>query len=326
MPGGVAGKPRVRPETLGYTRAIGWMQEIYMMKLCRSQLALVTCALVLLTAQAVRSGQTSEATPATDKPFAPFEQWKALILKGDGEALKGLYSANPVAQITVGGSEMDASGDIRFWTGAKVKDMKVDVLQSGEPQAKPGAYQVLFRAEIRSAAGAKEQTFYITEGQLWQQQNQQWRLVVAKRTDASRLEQPASNKKNLYPSKADAHQEIKEALEKGSKHHKRVLLVFGANWCYDCHVLDLAFERPDIAPVLETNFEVVHVDVGQGDKNQDLMKEYEVPMDRGIPALAVLDWDGRLLVSQKNGEFEKARALGPEDLLAFLNQWKPQKS
>jgi hypothetical protein len=75
--------------------------------------------------------------------------------------------------------------------------------------------------------------------------------------------------------------------------------------------------------VLKSNFEVVHVDVGTGDKNQDLMNEYQVPMSRGIPALAVLDASGKLIYSQKNGEFERTRALGPEDLLAFLNKWKP---
>jgi hypothetical protein len=88
-------------------------------------------------------------------------------------------------------------------------------------------------------------------------------------------------------------------------------------------VLDLAFLRTDIAGVLQQNFEVVHVDVGEGDKNQDLMAEYQVPMKRGIPAIAVLDSNGNLLYSQKGGEFEKARALAPEDVLQFLNKWKP---
>jgi hypothetical protein len=64
------------------------------------------------------------------------------------------------------------------------------------------------------------------------------------------------------------------------------------------------------------------VDIGEGDRNQDLMKEYEVPPERGIPAAAVLDSEGKLLYSQKHGEFEKARTLGPEDLLEFLNKWK----
>jgi thioredoxin 1 len=295
------------------------------MKLYPTKLAVLICALGMVAGLGTCFGQTASPTkPPDDKPFAPFEQWKELVLKGDADGLRALYSRNPVAQIKAGTSEMDAAGDIRFWTGVKAKSMKVDVLQSGSPQVQPGSQQVLFRAEIQSAAGPKEQTFYITEGQLWKQQDQQWRMVVVKRTEASRLEQPASNQKNIYAPGVDAHAEIKKALEKGNQEHKHVLVVFGANWCYDCHVLDLAFDRPDIAPVLGANFEVVHVDVGQGDKNQDVMKQYEVPMDRGIPALAVLDGDGKLLYSQKNGEFEKARGLGPEDLLAFLNKWRPQ--
>ncbi len=39
--------------------------------------------------------------------------------------------------------------------------------------------------------------------------------------------------------------------------------------------------------------------------------------------MAVLDSNGKLLYSQQGGEFEKARALAPEDVLAFLNKWKP---
>ena len=67
----------------------------------------------------------------------------------------------------------------------------------------------------------------------------------------------------------------------------------------------------NLAPILSANYEVVHVDIGKGDKNQDLMRKYEVPMKRGIPGLAVLDADGKLVYSQKNGEFENARALAP---------------
>ena len=102
------------------------------------------------------------------------------------------------------------------------------------------------------------------------------------------------------------------------------MLVFGANWCYDCHVLDLAFHRPDFALAM-AGYEVVHVDIGpDGKKNAELAKEFQVPLDKGIPALAVLEGDGKLVVSQKNGEFEDARSLTPEALLEFLNKWKPE--
>ena len=102
------------------------------------------------------------------------------------------------------------------------------------------------------------------------------------------------------------------------------MVVFGANWCYDCHVLDQAFHQTDVAPLLEQNFQVVHVDLGDdGKKNHDLAAEYQVPLEKGVPALAILGPDGKLLYSQKNGEWESAHSLDPDDIIAFLDKWKP---
>ncbi len=265
-------------------------------------------------------GQTNPAAAPADQTFAPFEKWKSMVLAGDAVGLKQLYSTNPVAHIITASGSVDADAAVHYWIGIKARDMKFEMVQNLSPQ--PDSQQLAFEAEILSAATEPEKTFYITEVQLWQKEGQDWRLVVSKRSDASRLKQPVTAKKNLYDGNADAHAEVKDALAKAAKENKRVLLVFGANWCYDCHVLDLAFERPDIAPVLEANYVVAHIDIGQGDKNQDLMQQYDVPSERGIPAAAVLDANGKLLYSQKKGEFEKARELGPEDLLEFLNKWK----
>jgi thioredoxin 1 len=153
-----------------------------------------------------------------------------------------------------------------------------------------------------------------------------WTLTLAIAVAAGSpvcFSQAVKKEKDIYDERVNAHAEIKEALEKAAAGHKRVIVVFGANWCFDCHVLDKAFHRPDAAAIIAANYEVVHVDIGKGEKNQDLMKKYEVPMKRGIPGLAVLNADGKLVYSQKNGEFENARALAPEDFLAFLNKWKP---
>jgi hypothetical protein len=43
--------------------------------------------------------------------------------------------------------------------------------------------------------------------------------------------------------------------------------------------------------------------------NVDVAKQYDVPLDRGVPAITVLESDGKLPFSQKRGEFE-ARARG----------------
>jgi Thiol:disulfide interchange protein len=164
----------------------------------------------------------------------------------------------------------------------------------------------------------------VTDDQVWMKQGDQWRLVAAERTDAPPLKHPSDMKKDIYPVSADAHAEIKEAEQLAAKAHKRLLLVFGANWCFDCHVLDLAFHRPDLAPIVTANYEIVHVDLGPDEqKNADLVQQYEIPLDKGIPAIAIADSDGKLVVSQKNGEFEDARVLTPEVLAEFLNKWKP---
>ncbi len=289
----------------------------------RSRLWLI-CTLLFAVGGAfsVSAGQMSPSPSGTDQStFPPLEQWKDAVVSGNTIVLKALYSTSPPAQVKTATGDAGADADVAFWSGLRVRRLKIDVVQSNAPQT--GLQQVIFQAEIHTTVPGSR-TLYVSAAQLWQQQSGQWRLVVMQRTDLTKLQQPISTNKDIYGSSIDAHTEIKQAISDASKAHRRVLVVFGANWCYDCHVLDLAFQRPDISAVLKRNYEVVHVDVGQGDKNQDLMNEYDVPMQLGIPAAAVLDSNGKLLVSQKNREFEKARSLGPEDLLQFLNKWKPQ--
>ena len=258
------------------------------------------------------------AAQTADTAFAPFEQWKAAVLAGDASALKALYSANPAAQVSVGIVKSNAEADVAFWLGLKPRRIKTEVVRN---ELRHGHISYIFRAEVQPADGP---AINITDDQSWQQQGDQWRLVSVERTDAPHLKQPSDMKKNIYPAEVDAHAEIKEAEEKAAQARKRLLLVFGANWCFDCHVLDLAFQRPELAPILVANYEVVHVDLGPDEhKNADLVTQYEIPLNKGIPALAVAESDGKLVVSQKNGEFEDARGLTPDVLLEFLNKWKP---
>jgi hypothetical protein len=259
-------------------------------------------------------------TFAAAQDFAPLGQWQDAVRAANRTALESLYSTTPPAQVSVGKATLTAEEDVAFWTGLKPRGLKISVAQSESSAA--GLRQIVMQIDVDSA-GPPRHTVYIREGQVWQQQGDQWKIVMVQRTDAMRLQQPASTDKDIYHPGSDARAEIKEAIERAGKERKRVILVFGANWCYDCHVLDLAFHRPDLAPVIEKYYEVVHVDIGQYDKNLDLAAQYNVPLKKGVPGLAVLDSKGKLLYSQTNGEFENARSLAPADLLAFLNKWKP---
>jgi thioredoxin 1 len=280
--------------------------------------------IVLLIAMAAMMAgwQCAAQNSAADSPtgFPPLDQWRSAILARDATSLKALYSVDPVVQVDANGTKSGADADINFWLGLKARDMKLEIVRLTQGTGKRG---VIFKAELQTGA-PNRQSMSVTTAQGWQKQGEQWRIVGIERTDAPHLKQPSDMKKNIYPEDADAHAEIKEAEQRAAAQHKRVLLVFGANWCYDCHVLDLAFQRPDLAPVLATGYELVHVDLGPDEKkNADLVKQFDVPLNKGIPALAVAESDGKLVVSQKNGEFEDARSLMPQALLEFLNKWKP---
>jgi thioredoxin-related protein len=136
------------------------------------------------------------------------------------------------------------------------------------------------------------------------------------------LQPPAQPNMQLYRADANAREEIREATATAGKQNKRVLLVFGGNWCSDCHVLDNAFHQPRIAPLLSRNFVVVHVDVGKYDKNLDVAKKYHIDLEKGVPSVAVLNGDGSFLYS--TSEFEKARLLTEDDVVQFLDKWRPQ--
>ena len=114
-------------------------------------------------------------------------------------------------------------------------------------------------------------------------------------------------------------------LKTAAATHRRVLLDFGGNWCGDCQVLDLYMHDQKNQPLVEANFVVVHVNIGHIDANLDLAEKYGVPLNKGVPALAVLSDHGALLYSQKNGEFEAMRTMESSALTDFLVQWKPSR-
>jgi thioredoxin 1 len=148
--------------------------------------------------------------------------------------------------------------------------------------------------------------------------------VVAAQFKRVPLQAPAQPNPRLYRADANAAQEIRQALAAAGKQHKNVLLDFGGNWCLDCHVLDNAFHQPRIAPLLDSNYILVHVDVGKYEKNLDLAKKYHVDLEKGVPSLAVLDAKGNVLYATR--DFERARVMSEEDVIQFLDKWKPAQA
>lgn len=276
------------------------------------------CVVILLSIPALAQIQPTA--------FNGVDEWKVALAASDMVALRSLYSTTPPAKAIDQSRKptADISLETDFWEkviASGISSIELNTLQEKEQQ---GLHIVSIEVSMKVKTPGGPRTRYVMEQQAWQQQGETWRIVVANHSDLLKMRPALHPNPNLYNKDADARAEIKEAVAKAAKAHQRVILVFGGNWCYDCHVLDQAFHQADVAPIVEQNFSVVHVDIGEdGKKNNDLAAEYKIPLEKGVPALAILGPDGKLLYSQRSGEWESARSLDPDDVIAFLNKWKP---
>lgn len=134
----------------------------------------------------------------------------------------------------------------------------------------------------------------------------------------------------IYDTKADGAKQVADALTTAKREYKNVLLQFGANWCGWCHKLHNLFQsNTNIAAVLKTNYVVVLIDVDKVDgksHNADINTRYGNPCRFGLPAIVVLDADGKQLTTQDTGKLEAGDHHDPAKVLAFLKQWSPKKS
>ena len=123
-----------------------------------------------------------------------------------------------------------------------------------------------------------------------------------------------------YDESADAKVDIKQALTEAAATNTPVIIVFGANWCGDCRMLDSAMKTGASAALLSKDFKIVKVNVGRFDKNVDVAKEYGVPLDKGIPAVAIVSTEGEVLYVTKDGELADARKMGENGVYEFFKR------
>jgi len=153
-------------------------------------------------------------------------------------------------------------------------------------------------------------------------------LAGAAALPALAADQPAkTTRQPIYDTKADGAKQIADALATAKREHKDVLLQFGANWCGWCHKLHNLFRSDkDIAAFLQANYVLVLVDVDKVDgkpHNTEINERYGNPCRFGLPALVVLDADGKQLTTQDSGKLEEGDHHDPAKVLAFLKQWSP---
>jgi thiol-disulfide isomerase/thioredoxin len=132
---------------------------------------------------------------------------------------------------------------------------------------------------------------------------------------------------NIYKAEANADSDITIAIQNARADDKRVLLVFGANWCPWCQRLHHLFEtNVSLKKYLKKHFVVVLIDLGKRDRNMDIDTRYGHPSKLGLPVLIVLEQNGQLLHTQETGSLEfpkdnSQKGHDPDKVLQFFKTW-----
>jgi protein disulfide-isomerase len=121
-----------------------------------------------------------------------------------------------------------------------------------------------------------------------------------------------------YDPDADAKAQIHAALADAAAAHQPVLLIFGANWCADCRALDKSLHTGRNAELIEHQFKVVKIDVGNFDHNLDVAEAYGNPIKKGIPAAVIVSPDNKVLYATRGGELADARRMSDDGVYEFF--------
>jgi type II secretion system protein G len=130
----------------------------------------------------------------------------------------------------------------------------------------------------------------------------------------------------VYDEKADGKKDIDAAVARAQANNRRVLVVWGANWCGWCVKLHGLFEHDEtLAKELLYEYDVVSVDVGRFDKHMELAQSLGAQLKTtGLPYLTVLDGQRKVLANQDTGALEAGDKHDPAKVLAFLTSQQAQ--
>ncbi|HVJ52796.1 MAG TPA: thioredoxin family protein [Aliidongia sp.] len=125
-----------------------------------------------------------------------------------------------------------------------------------------------------------------------------------------------------YDEESDARTEIAAAREQAKTSGKKVMIVFGANWCPDCRALAGVLTFKDVHDWTATQYVVVEVDVGRFNKNLDVAQGFGLDLKHnGIPTVAVLAPGGELLNAGDAMVLSDARTMTPQSIVDVLARW-----
>lgn len=137
------------------------------------------------------------------------------------------------------------------------------------------------------------------------------RPILSDSAEIPALEEP-------YETAPDPGESLGAATEAARRSGKRLLVVFGADWCPDARRFASVLSAPDLNGFLSGAFETVLVDVGRYDRNLELAERFGLAQIVGAPAVVVADADNRVINAGGAYDWRTARSRRPQEIADFL--------
>ena len=117
-----------------------------------------------------------------------------------------------------------------------------------------------------------------------------------------------------------SEEDIKKFMESSIQKSRQPVIIFGANWCPDCRILDGTLQIPTIQKFINDHYDVMHIDVGRYDKNMELMDFFGIVKEKGVPRVLVFDKKNNLLNSSTTKEWTTARERSSQDIFNYFQK------
>ena len=132
---------------------------------------------------------------------------------------------------------------------------------------------------------------------------------------------PSSPYPEPYSGAMVAQEELEEFIEKTLGQNKQPIIIFGANWCPDARLLEGVMRLPTVKSFLESNANVINIDVGDYEINTDLFKMFDGNIQDGIPRVFIMSKMGQNINLHVNETMRKARELSIQDIFDYFQEF-----